>query len=282
MANILDLINQIAAKEAQLSDNQFLAPCVRGGRVRTRVAGMIYTFSPKPRKFEGWGIFQPVSNKVATVVEEPDVFQLEEYWQLLQPLRLRLAYQLSGKTWLGYPVNESDARQRFGTVKPIPVHLVEGGVAFEQVVARGDGKAWWFQQLDRKGDPLLAEQLREQLKQVTPPEELDVKGLTPEMRIVYDLVTQQSKDFKAKALHQRDHRRLEQALEMGGGALQQFHDRGEFWQVQWRTANGEHHTSAISKQDLTVISSGICLSGRDRDFDLQSLVGVIEARDNWD
>ncbi|NEO92177.1 MAG: hypothetical protein F6K56_18860, partial [Moorea sp. SIO3G5] len=102
-----------------------------------------------------------------------------------------------------------------------------------------------------------------------------------EMRIVYDLVTQQTKDFKAKALHQRDHRRLEQALEMGGGALQQFHDRGEFWQVRWRTANGEHHTSAISKQDLTVISSGICLSGRDRDFDLQSLVGVIERR-YWD
>jgi hypothetical protein len=36
------------------------------------------------------------------------------------------------------------------------------------------------------------------------------------------------------------------------------------------------HTSAIAKADLTVVSSGICLSGRDRDFDLQSLVGVIE------
>ena len=34
----------------------------------------------------------------------------------------------------------------------------------------------------------------------------------------------------------------------------------------------------VSKRDLTVISSGICLSDRDRDFDLQSLVGVIEKR----
>ena len=48
--------------------------------------------------------------------------------------------------------------------------------------------------------------------------------------------------------------------------------------VEWQTFDGEYHSSAISKQDLTVISSGICLSGLDRDFDLQSLVGVIEKR----
>jgi hypothetical protein len=38
-------------------------------------------------------------------------------------------------------------------------------------------------------------------------------------------------------------------------------------------------TSAIAKTDLTVVSSGICLSGRVRDFDLQSLVGVMEQQD---
>ena len=41
---------------------------------------------------------------------------------------------------------------------------------------------------------------------------------------------------------------------------------------------GQRHTSAIGKGDLTVISSGICLSGRARDFDLQSLVGVMDGQ----
>ncbi len=93
MTNIFKLINQIAIAEAQLSTTQFLAPCVKGGRVRTRVAGMIYTFSPKPRKFEGWGIFQAVDEKTATVVEEADLPQIAEYLQHFPQIRLRLALE---------------------------------------------------------------------------------------------------------------------------------------------------------------------------------------------
>jgi hypothetical protein len=49
--------------------------------------------------------------------------------------------------------------------------------------------------------------------------------------------------------------------------------------VEWTTSEGLRHTSAVTKTDLTVVSSGICLSGRDRDFDLLSLVGVVEGSD---
>jgi len=74
----------------------------------------------------------------------------------------------------------------------------------------------------------------------------------------------------------RDEKRLRQAPKLGGSELHQFQDRGDYWTVDWTTADGTRHTSAIAKDDLTVVSSGICLSGRDRDFDLQSLVGVME------
>ncbi len=322
MPDIRNLLKQIAAQEAQLRDTQFLAPCVRGGQVRTSVASIIYTFTPQPQDFEGWGIFQLIDEKTAQVVDEPSLPQLAGYLQLLKPMRLCLAHILQGKTWLAYPINESDMQQRLGVVKPVLVHLVTEGSAFEPIIARFDGSAWWFDEIDRRAEPQPSQLLREQLQQVTMPENVCFPGMTPEMLSVYELALQQTEAYQLRVQHRREvrelqqrvqpeqghrqqaqprqspwqsqqgrqhqrntsreERRLRDALYMGGGELRDFRDRGDFWQVEWTTRNGEHHTSAISKHDLTVISSGICLSERDRDFDLQSLVGVIEARDNWD
>ncbi|OCQ99768.1 hypothetical protein BCD67_15300 [Oscillatoriales cyanobacterium USR001] len=278
MANIRNLLSQMAAQEMQLRDTQFLAPCTSGGRVRTRISGMVYTFKPKPRNFEGWGIFQPVNEKVAEVVDEPSLPQLTEYLQLLTPIRLQLAYALKSQTWLAYPINESDVKQRIGVAKPLPVHLVNEGGAFEVIIARYDGQSWWFEEIDRRADPLPSEELKSALKKVISPQEVRFKGMTPEMRTVYELVAQQTEEFSEKFQQRRDENRLREALQLGGGQLREFRDRDDYWLVEWTTGNGDCHTSAIAKNDLTVVSSGICLSGMDRDFDLQSLVGVIEAR----
>jgi hypothetical protein len=276
MRRIHALLAQIAAQEKQLLATQFLAPCVKGGKVRTRVAGMVYTFTPNPQKFEGWGIFQSVDEQTATLTAEADLPQIAIYLQHFQTLRLRLAYRLQNQTWLAYPVNEADMRQRFKVVKPVPVHLVTEGVAFEQIMTRWHGASCWFEEIDRRADPTIAESLQSALKQLISVEELHFKGITPEMRSLYDLVTQRTEGF---AHPQRDEKRLRQALKLGGGELHQFQDRGDYWTVDWTTADGVRHTSAIAKDDLTVVSSGICLSGRDRDFDLQSLVGVMEDRE---
>ncbi|MGK7922396.1 MAG: hypothetical protein AB4080_20565 [Trichodesmium sp.] len=278
MTDIRKLINKLATEESQLTNIQFLAPCVRNGRVKTRVSGMSYTFKTEPENFEGWGIFQPINNKIAKFLEEPDLPNLEEYLQLLKPMRFLLACQLKGQTWLAYPTNESDSKQRFGFVKPVPVHLVTNGAMFEQIIARFDGAYWWFEDIDRRADPFAAEELREALKKITPPQEVRFKGMTPEMNTVYDLVAREKKEFLKKMQHQKDEKKLREALTMGGGELQNFRDRSSYWQVEWVTRDGERHISAIDKNDLTVVSAGICLSGGDRHFDLQSLVGVVEQR----
>jgi hypothetical protein len=275
MTDIRKILNQLATQEAQLLDTQFLAPCVRGGMVRTRAGGMIYTFKPKPHNFEGWAIFQPVNEKIVRVVDEPDLPQMAEYLQLLVPMRLQLAHVLQGQTWLAYPVNESDAKQRTGVAQPVPVHLVTEGSQFEPIVARWDGHSWWFEDIDRRADPLPSEELKAALKKLILPQEVRFKGMTPEMRTIYELVTRNMKDFSPKVI---DEKRLQRALKMGGGDLQDFRDRDDYWLVEWTSGTGERHSSAIAKNDLTVISAGICLSGEDRNFDLQSLVGVVEDR----
>ncbi len=274
MIDIHQILSQITAQEGQLLDTQFLAPCVRGGKVRTRIAGMIYTFQSQ-QNFEGWAIFKPINDKIAAVVKEPSLSQVAEYLKLLVPIRFQLARVLQGQTWLAYPVNESDTKQRVGFAKPVAVHLVVEGSQFEQVVARWDGNCLWFEEVDRRADPLLSEQLKAALKKLSLPEDIRFKGMTPEMRTVYELVCRNIKDFAPKV---RDEQRLQRALKMAGGELHDFSDRTDYWLVEWTSGTGERHSSAIAKNDLTVMSAGICLSGEDSNFDLQSLVGVVENR----
>ncbi len=200
---------------------------------------------------------------------------MAEYLQLLLPVRLHLACLLQGQTWLAYPVNESDAKQRTGVAKPVPVHLVTEGSQFEPIVARWDGHCLWFEEIDRRADPLPSEKLKAALKKLILPQEVRFKGMTPEMRTVYELVSRNIKDFDPKV---REEKRLQRALKMGGGELRDFFDRENYWLVEWTSGTGEHHSSAIAKNDLTVMSAGICLSGLDKNFDLHSLVGVVEDR----
>ncbi|NJM46523.1 MAG: hypothetical protein HC860_10325 [Alkalinema sp. RU_4_3] len=268
------LLQQLADQETQLRSHPILAPCLKGGFIRTRIQGLIYEFTPKPRDFEGWGLFYPLDAQSAMLSQEAEIWQIDEYLRRLPKLRLRLVYPLKNQTWLAYPVNEGDMRQRFGTVRPIAIHLVSHSAAFEVVIARKIGATYWFETTDRKADPAYTEALQKGIQTLIPPSELKFSGLTPEMRSVYELVVQRTAGFPSS-----DEKRLRDALKTGGGQLDRFQDGGDFWTVHWRTGNGEEHTSAICKRDLTVMTAGICLDGLDRDFDLQSLVGVVEQQE---
>lgn len=281
MTNIRKLIGKLAEQEARLRETTFLAPCVPGGSVRTRVAGLVYTFAPVPPDGEGWGLFKPLDAERAERVGKPTLMQVDAYLKLFPAFRVRLVLRLQHRTWLAYPANTSDAQQRLGQARPVPVHLVEHASVFEQVVARWDGAAWWFEAPDRRDDPRFAAFLREALKEETEPEALQRRDLTPEMRTTYSLAFTRTATYKARMKHQREQARLGEALSFAGGALHDFQDRGDFWLVTWATRDGETHQSAIKKNDLTVMSAGICLDDQDADFDLQSLVSVMEQRPDW-
>lgn len=281
-ANIRKLLSVLAAKEGELRGTRFIAPCVRGGEVVVRGGGLLYAFTPEPGEFEGWGVFEPVDDTTAQLVEEVGPRLIGEYLKPLMQIRLRLAYRIEGQTWAAYPVSEAEARQRLGTREARQVHLTSEGAQFEQIVARWDGAACWFEEVDRRADPVNAERLREALRHKTLPAHLGWDGCTPEMRGCYVQAEQQRKGFQQTLQQPSDEQRLREALAFGGGHLVGFHDCGDCWEVEWAVhAGGGTRTSLIEKGDLTVRNAGICLDDRDSDFDLQSLVKVVEDGDNY-
>lgn len=281
MLKINELLEVLAAEEEELRGRPFVAPCV-GGTLWLRSGGLSISFTPEPKDFEGWGVFETIDTATAVLIQEAGPSLINEYLKCFKPIRLRLAYRMQGRTWLACPANEADARQRLGTRKPQAVQLVCQSLPFEQFIARWDGAVCWFEEIDRRADPMDAERLRQALLDQTLPAHLNWKNCTPEMRGCYVQAREQQKQKKQKLRQQSDEERLREALSFGGGRLHNFYDRGSYWQVDWDSPNGHVHTSAIEKRDLTVLSAGICLSGYDRDFDLQSLVKVVEnEHDYW-
>lgn len=289
--DVARLIDATASAERRLREETFLAPAVRGGLVRVRVGGLVRSFVPRPNGFEGWGLFRQRDERTASVVEEAPLPLVDRYLRLFAPIRLVLAYRVGGRSWVAVPANASDARQRRIPDGPCVVHLAERVSAFDRIVAQHDGGAFWFEAADSRADPILAERLRESLANTVAADRLAVPGLTSEHALAYAIASVPDTGFAAPRRHEArpraaaayeersDEGRLRRALGRGGGRLLEHSEQGDCWIVHWTTSDGERHTSAVTKGDLTVVSSGVCLSGRDRDFDLLSLVGVIEQRD---
>lgn len=266
------LIRKLAMAEQNFVKTKFIAPRLQGGKVLVRIQGLVMAYDPHPKEFEGWGVFRAESDEEAVLVESAGKSQSAGYLQLLVPVRLILLRPLKGQSWLAYPSHGDTFRRKIGEVKPVVVHLVTLGRAFEQAQCRWDGRAFWFEHSDRGSDPKIPSRMASALKAYLSPEALRFSGLTPELREAYRLIIKQEGDLRVRC----GEARLRRALEFGGGKLESFIDRGDYWTTQWTTAGGERHTSAIHKEDLTVLSAGICLDGEDKKFDLQSLVGVVE------
>ena len=66
-----------------------------------------------------------------------------------------------------------------------------------------------------------------------------------------------------------------------GAELREYQSAGDVYRVGYEVDGQRHVSTVVSKKDLSVQVAGICLSGEDENFDLQSLVGVIREAHGW-
>ena len=268
--SIYDLLDKMESAEQAFLETEFLAPVLSGGQVRVRIAGLICTMQVAGSAQPGWAILKPLSLERAQAIARPTLCQIRDYLALFPAVRLLLLTRI-GDDWLALPAERGDGR--FRITGPVRVHFASAE-PFQRIVARFDGGRFWFQEIDRQRSPAIASYLREAMAAETPPNALHKPTLTFEEREAYRVAYQAVE----AALRDRIQIRLTDALAHAGAELASYIEREDAYTVTF-TVDGRPFRSAVRKDDLTVLVAGICLSGQDRRFDLQSLVGVIREAD---
>jgi hypothetical protein len=276
--HVNEALNRLAAAEDRFLSSEFLAPVVRGGRVHVRIAGVICTLRIQPADFAGWGVFRPLSHGEAKLTRQAKLAERQRYLELFPLVRLILCNQREGE-WLALPAHRADSRFRVEGL--IPVRFVEEAQLFEVIESRFDGSQFWYAGPEARWDPAMASYLRQELEKLRPPEKIERSGLTAEERTAYAVSYWPRYEATEEARMSRDERRLRGALEHAGAELRSYVERGDVYTVTYEV-DGRRHVSAIAKNDLSVQVAGICLSGEDQNFDLQSLVGVIREAQGGD
>jgi hypothetical protein len=263
-----DALKALAAREARFFASDFLAPVLRGQRVAVRIAGALCTMRVGPASFQGWAICHADKAAEAHVVRAATLSEREHYLKALPRERLVLCGR-DGERLLGM-TEQSRA--------VVPVYLVQDAEQFETIDVRFDGARHWFDGACDRQNPATAAYLREVLRQKTEVDRLARSGLMPAERAVYAFARAVRLETERAAKESRDERKLRIALDHAGAELRGFAEREGAFRVEY-TVDDERYISLVDKEHLAVQVAGICLSGEDARFDLQSLVGVLrEAR----
>ena len=155
------LLSRLANEEEQFLKQEFLAPVLRGGRVRVRIAGVVCQIKVRPASFQGWGIFQPLSHSEAQFVRTASMQERRRYPELFPLVRLVVCRQ-SAQQCLGSAASFGDSRFQIDGL--VPVELADAVQTFDVICGRFDGVCFWYDEIDARHSPAAAAYLRSALR----------------------------------------------------------------------------------------------------------------------
>jgi hypothetical protein len=263
-----DLLNKLEAEEQDFLKSEVLAPVLPGQAVTVRIAGIVCQLRVDDQRFEGWAVLQPLSLKAARIIRPARLAEAAAYLELFPKVGL-IALAREGRRWLALPAHKGDSR--FQIEQPVPVLLTEESIQpFDTVSARFDGRLFWYERRDPRRNPALAAYLRQSLNEQLEPKDLHKPGLSAEERATYASAWSLLEEARRSKVEVQ----LAEALAHAGGRMESFIERDETYTISYHV-DGARHVSTVRKNDLSVLTAGICLSGQDQRFDLTSLVGVM-------
>lgn len=228
----------------------------------------------RPKKFQGWGVFRPISMRFARLVRKPSMKEKQEYLKLFPILRLIVCAR-NENIWYGIPANNAD--NRFKVQGLVPIGLAEEIQMFDTVETRFDGVNCWFEQIYMRDNPNVPNVLRDAFNAMTNISKVSALGLSQQEKKAYSIALMREIENQ-KDTHEE---RLKKAVSRAGAKFKSYIERDNTYTIEY-VVNGETHRSSVDKETLEVQSAGICLDGGDRTFDLQSLIGVVREGINRD
>jgi hypothetical protein len=263
MTRSRDLIERFGREEDAFLKTEFIAPVVPNGKVRVRIAGIVCELAVTGAG-SGVMVLRPRSHREAEVARAATRTEAQRYLEVFPRARLIATFHY-GETWFGLPAAQPQKGIRVEGL--VPIAFASSLQLFQTVLVRFDGALFLYETAERAP---VAAYLRDELRRMTAADALTRKGLTEPERLAY----RHQRALQEELAKSSDERRLEQALKLAGASLERYEERHGTFVVTYRV-DGHAYSSVVSKRDLGVVSAGICLSGRDRDFDLTSLVSVL-------
>lgn len=257
----LSLLNKLIAQENEVLSREILSPVIYGSPITVRISGVALSLRVNPKAFHGWGIFKYDGNhKSVTFKDEPSLRQRMEFLELLPRVRL-IVCSHSDKGTIG-SLLDSDGRFSFDAAS---VFFAENISLFDTIVARYNGKCFLYER-HTNYHPRKIDELKTSFANEEKPEKLKTFA---QLGRAYAYAYNELIKSKELTLEQK----VKQAIHRAGGNYQGLTDRGGLLTVQFNI-DGETFTPTVNSKTLMLENAGICLSGGDRAFDLQSFVHI--------
>ena len=258
----LNLLNKLIEQEKSVSQNEILSPVIPNTKVCVKIDGVIVSLNVRPANFTGWGIFKTdQSFKNANFIEEPNRRQQREYLEML-PRAIMIVCEHNENRTVGSFLNNDD---RF-PFDAAPIFFPHNISLFDVIHVRFNGQYFIYERHQAGKYQQLTEECRDLLNKETKPDRIKIAfGFARAYAYAYEVTVKQ------KIITAQD--KVKTAIERAGGKFKNLVDRGGIFTVSFEV-EGETFTPTVNANNLMLENAGICLSGRDRSFDLESFVHV--------